>query len=332
MLPSSNRGSGMNMGFPDPCPTIAGPAVVVVPYPNQGLHAQAMNFSPNVKTSGMNSLHMGSMLPMTNLDEGGTASPQIKGPGKFTMGCPGVLINAQQAIHLTCPTTGNNMTNGLGAVLVPGDVTVLYCLREEEGDRAGERVLEVTPPRTELLAPDVGYLEVGAIHMHTASLVESAWTELVARGARALILDLRPSPGGDVVGGLRLAEAFLEAGAPMAIERSADGDERVHASRRPDPMKMSVVVLVGPRTASTAEVFASALQDRGRAVLVGGRTFGKGRAERLGGVDGAVGYRPVAEFVRSTGAPIEGVGVSPDMDVDDDTALEAAFVIASLET
>src|SRR5262245_907327 len=138
MLPASNRGAGMNMGFPDVCNTPVGPATAPLPYPNIAMNAQAVPFSPIVKVSMMPALNMGSQIPMTIGDEAGVAHPTIKGPGRYTVGNPIVSIDGMPAINLGCPTTGNNMNNGLGAVLVPSAVNVFYCLALDDLDGALE--------------------------------------------------------------------------------------------------------------------------------------------------------------------------------------------------
>ncbi|HVY44443.1 MAG TPA: PAAR-like domain-containing protein, partial [Minicystis sp.] len=61
MLPASNRGAGMNIGFPDVCLTPSGPAVVPVPYPNIAMNAMAASFSPNVLLTMMPALNVGSV-------------------------------------------------------------------------------------------------------------------------------------------------------------------------------------------------------------------------------------------------------------------------------
>ena len=88
MLPASNRGAGMSMGFPDVCNTPAGPVTVPVPYPNIAMNAMAAPFSPNVLLTMMPALNTGSIIPMTSGDEPGVAHPTIKGPCRYTMITP----------------------------------------------------------------------------------------------------------------------------------------------------------------------------------------------------------------------------------------------------
>ena len=97
--------------------------------------------------------------------------------------------------------------------------------------------------------------------------------------------------------------------------RDADGDEVIYRARGERPHRMPLVVLVSRRTASAAEIFAGALKHHRRALIAGEKTYGKGVGHALvrrGGLGDGVG-RAVASFVLPDGAPIEGVGVSPDV-------------------
>jgi carboxyl-terminal processing protease len=135
MLPASNSGVGTNMGFPDVCVTPVGPKPTPIPYPNTAMNVTAVPFAPNVLVSFMPALNMGAEMPMTLGDQPGVESPHM-GPGRYTMGNPTVLINAEPAVNLLCPTSGNNMVNSLGAVTVPSITNVFYS--RAGGPRPGE--------------------------------------------------------------------------------------------------------------------------------------------------------------------------------------------------
>jgi carboxyl-terminal processing protease len=77
MLPASNRGVGMSLGFPDVC--LTPPVPLPVPYPNMGFNAMSAVFSPVVKVSMLPALNMASFVPMTMGDELGIAHPTFKG-------------------------------------------------------------------------------------------------------------------------------------------------------------------------------------------------------------------------------------------------------------
>lgn len=297
MLPASNKGPGMNMGFPDVCLTPAAPSPVPIPYPNMGMHAMAAPFVPTILLSMMPALNMGSMIPMTMGDEPGVANPMFKQTGMFTMGSPKVLLQGMPAITLTSMTTGNNMNNPVGMVAVPGAVNVLYTLAS--GAAAGGDVeAAVGDDGVAVVAPAVIRGDLPA-RVHA----------LLAPGtATALVLDLRGCPGGELTAALELLRDLLPAGAPVATVVDGDGDAVVHRARG-DVFGGPVLVLVDEQTASAAEVVAGALQAHARALVVGRPTYGKGVARAA--VDGRM--VDVARVLLPDGRALDGAGVTPDM-------------------
>lgn len=323
MLPASNRGAGQNMGFPDVCLTPAPPAPPVpVPYPNIALNAQAVAFSQVVKISGVNALNLGSSIPMTSGDEGGASHPTIKGQGKYTMGNPIVNIDRLPAICLALPTTGNMMNNGLGVVAVPSAVNVMLCLAQGAGE-AEASVQEVTEIAEALRSPGVRAERLPAgVALVTVPIIAPGLATDVFRalqalgGAAALVLDLRGNPGGDLGAALALAEVFVPDGAPLARVRERDGDERVVHARGGPRHDQPLVVLVDRRTASAAEVLASALQANGRAIVVGERTHGKASVQQVMAAPGGDGGLrvDVARWTAPDPSATEG-GVTPDVEL-----------------
>jgi carboxyl-terminal processing protease len=345
MLPASNKGVGMNLGFPDVCNTPVGPATVPIPYPNLALNAQAAPFSPVVKVSMVPALNMGSKIPMTSGDEAGVAHPMIKQVGAYTMGNPIVYVDKLPAVNLTCPTTGNGMNNGLGAVLVPSITNVFYTLAPvHEGPQSdvaagGARWdADVTQGELEAMsAPLAEGLSAHAldeqglltfrIRAFTAHLPGQVHSHLAHSSVRAVLFDLRGCPGGDALAALALAEDFLPMGAPIAqrVERDAtvrgtgadheavaERDITVLRSRASRPHGQPVTILVDGNTASAAELFTASLASHGRALVVGTRTRGKGAAQVVArSLDGRQRLHTAAWFEGPRGEPIEGAGVEP---------------------
>jgi carboxyl-terminal processing protease len=351
MFPACARAAGMNLGFPDICNVPAVPAPIPTPFPNMAMHAQAAPFAQTVFVAMVNALNMLSMIPLTTGDEAGSASP-IKGPGRFTLGNPIVHIEMSPGINLLCPTTGNNMINALGSVLVASALTVFYTYRDDGaralpgGDaralsrddvlRLDEAVAVREPVSRTMLDGAVGCLAVTVFTPDLPTVVYNEITSLRAAGMRALALDLRGCPGGDLDACARLTGDFIEPGAALWTRTDADGDDTIVRARGGAPYPFPLVLLVDRRTASAAELFAGSLQAHGRAVVVGERTLGKGSAQQiLPGVAGEPGarYATVATFTLPDGELIEGRGIRPDIEVAPGDALDAARVeVASLSS
>jgi carboxyl-terminal processing protease len=169
--------------------------------------------------------------------------------------------------------------------------------------------------RTEMVGARVGRIVVPAFGHGTGSEVRRAAARLVAQKATGIVLDLRGNPGGLLSEAVETAGAFLDGGEVVTYTRRDEQPQRLHAAPGGDT-RTPLVVLVDGGTASAAEVVAGALQDRGRSVVVGGRTFGKGTVQephRL--ADGSSLALTVARYALPSGRSVEGVGIEPDIQV-----------------
>ncbi len=155
-----------------------------------------------------------------------------------------------------------------------------------------------------------------------------------ARGSDGLILDLRGNSGGLVVEAVEAASAFLDDGVVATYD--LDGRQQALYADPGGDTGTPLVVLVDGGTMSSAELLAGALQDRGRAVVVGTGTFGKGSVQLPKALpDGSVAELTVGEYRTPGGRSLEGVGVTPDLDLavtdaDRDAEEEARTVLSGL--
>jgi carboxyl-terminal processing protease len=319
MLPASVSGPGMNMGFPDVCLTPAFPSPIPIPYPNMGMHAMAAPFCPTILLGMMPALNLGSIIPMTMGDEPGVANPMFMQMGMFTMGNPTVLLGGLPAITLTSTTTGNNMNNPVGAVLVPGMPTVLFGYLDGGGPRpppnppghthpGGIPVFEGDAVVASFASPGVGRIAIRAFSRGVAAAVHSAIAALSRGGLSQLLFDLRDNPGGELGAAVEIVRDLLPEGSLVAVVEDSEGDELTYRARG-DAYPWPIVIQVNRRTASAAELFAGCLQAHGRAVVVGERTYGKGTAFAM--VAGA--FVEVGRFRLPNGAYVDGTGVAPDV-------------------
>lgn len=193
-------------------------------------------------------------------------------------------------------------------------------------ERPGEREpFEVTVTRARITIPvvearmlpqGVAYIQLFDFSAQATRQLQEQLKALLAQNPRGLILDLRDNPGGFLDQAIQVADLFLDEGV-VAYERTRDGEERVFRSKSGDPgEKIPVVVLVNAGSASASEIVAGALQDRGRARLVGERTFGKGSVQLSHTLsDGSELRVTIARWFTPKNRAIHGQGLNPDIEV-----------------
>ncbi|WP_369200505.1 S41 family peptidase [Streptomyces sp. PU-14G] len=220
----------------------------------------------------------------------------------------------------------------------PGTHVTLRLVRDgRELTRTLRRAqLKTEPVRVRRLGDGVTHIKVGAFTRGAGERVREAVRERVPADG-GIVLDLRGNSGGLVDEAVTAASAFLDGGLiatyddhgtqrALYAERDDDrGPGGVGVERRP------VVVLVDGGTMSAAELLTGALQDRGRAVVVGSRTFGKGSVQMPEHqADGSVAELTVGHYTTPSGRDVEGRGLAPDLAVHDtDAAVQRARTVLS---
>jgi carboxyl-terminal processing protease len=131
----------------------------------------------------------------------------------------------------------------------------------------------------------IAYIRLVAFNEHAVADMQKAILEIQRQGARGLILDLRDNPGGLLRQAVEIADLFLLDGTIVSIY-SRNGKEKEYRAQSAGTMLLPVanhpiVVLVNQYSASASEILAAALQDHGRAVVIGERTFGKGSVQNI---------------------------------------------------
>lgn len=203
--------------------------------------------------------------------------------------------------------------------LIRGDDGTRLRLTVEAGDARRVLVLErraVTVPsvRSTLLS-GTGYIRIAKFDRQTVPGLGDALREFRRqRTLRGIVIDLRDNPGGLVDSAIRAADAFLERGRIMSTRSRDGGDEQVEAQSGDDSGGLPLVLLVNSRTASAAEILAGALQDNGRARLVGGRTYGKGVIQTTRSISGGGALKlTTARYYTPLGHPVHEAGIAPDI-------------------
>ena len=153
-----------------------------------------------------------------------------------------------------------------------------------------------------------------------------------------LILDIRSNGGGLLRQSVDVSSYFLDGGEVLSVRGREKNDiDRYHAARGEKLAGVPVVVLINGASASASEIVAGALQDRGRAFIVGTQSFGKGSVQSVyplrGGRDGALRLTTDRYFTPS-GQSIQGLGIMPDVWVEayqDDGKKRLSFRESSLK-
>lgn len=153
------------------------------------------------------------------------------------------------------------------------------------------------------------------IKIDAFTLGVGAQVRQAVRGARhGVLLDLRGNSGGLVSEAVAVASAFLNGG--LVATYDVHGSQRALYATAGGDTGTPVVVLVDGGTMSAAELLAGALQDRGRAVVIGSRTFGKGSVQMPSTLpDGSVAELTVGHYSLPDGRGVDGVGITPDVEV-----------------
>ncbi|MFM7423686.1 MAG: carboxyl-terminal processing protease CtpA [Elainella sp.] len=161
----------------------------------------------------------------------------------------------------------------------------------------------------------VGYIRLSQFNANATAEVANAVKQMEAEQANAYILDLRSNPGGLLQAGIEVARLWLDEGTIVyTVNRNGIQDSFMATgqSLTQDPL----VVLVNQGTASASEILAGALQDNGRAQLVGERTFGKGLIQSLFNLSDGSGLAvTIAKYETPNHSDINKLGISPNLEV-----------------
>lgn len=212
----------------------------------------------------------------------------------------------------------------------PAGTTVRLGL--ERGTRAWSRTLRRARLSTDSvtvrrLPGDVLVIRIAAFTKGSGDVVRTAVRQ--APAGAGIVLDLRGNSGGLVTEAVTTASAFLDGG--LVATYDIDGEQRaLHADAGGDTTR-PLVALVDGGTMSAAEMLTGALQDRGRAVVVGSRTFGKGSVQmptRL--PDGSVAELTVGHYRTPSGHSVDGRGITPDLEAGRQPLQRAESILGGL--
>jgi len=206
----------------------------------------------------------------------------------------------------------------------PGEPITITVAREDEDP------LEITMTREVIKRPsvryevkeDMGYIRISQFNEKSDSGLEEAVKGLKKEfngKIPGIVLDLRGNPGGLLDQSIKVSSAFLDGGEVVSTRgRVASDTERYNGQKGELAKGVPLVILIDGASASASEIVAGAVQDRGRGLLVGMTSFGKGSVQSViplrGGRDGALRLT-TQRYYTPSGRSIQGTGIDPDIAV-----------------
>jgi len=202
------------------------------------------------------------------------------------------------------------------------NLTMFRPAEEEKLEFTIERAKIDIPNVTQELQGDVGYVRLMSFNNKSEGDLRTAIQELIDGGAKGLVLDLRDNSGGLLQSSVDVASMFIADGVIVSVEDRFGAAETYRASGR-GPIDLPLVVLMNENSASASEVLVGALQDHGRARIVGQKSFGKGSVQSVRELSfgGAIKFT-TAHYLTPKGREINGVGLEPDVLVEMDPKLQ----------
>ncbi len=215
-------------------------------------------------------------------------------------------LSLSGAVDLIAGPSGSPIKLDLRRDNMVGDVTLV---------RRPFEVHSVSEVRME--ASTVGYIKLDQFSQSSAKELDKALWSLHNQGMQSLILDLRGNPGGLLTTAIEISDRFLPGGTIVSTRGRTQNDNSRETAQKANTWRTPLVVLVDHNSASASEIFAAAIQENGRGLVVGETSYGKGTVQTLfplRSVPSALRLT-TAKFYSPDGREMAGAGVTPDIKV-----------------
>lgn len=227
-------------------------------------------------------------------------------------------IDGEPVMGLTLNEAVDKMRGEVGTSIT---LTILRGEQDAFDVTLKRAVIELKSVRWELEDGNIGYVRITSFSEKTDSGLRAAIDELkkAAKGELSgLVLDLRNNPGGLLDQAIAVSDDFLEKGEIVSTRgRNPDDAQRWNAEGGDIIDGAPIMVLVNAGSASASEIVAGALQDHGRGVILGTRSFGKGSVQSIMGIQGQGAIRlTTARYYTPSGRSIQAKGIEPDITVE----------------
>ena len=214
-------------------------------------------------------------------------------------------INLQEAVEKMRGPKGSKVSLTIGRENM-AEPLIFTMIRE---------TIKIQSVKSKMLEQGIGYIRLSQFQEQSSRDLEKVFRKLKEEKIQSLILDLRNNPGGLLTSAVEVSETFLEPGKLIVSIKGKDGKKEEYSSNGPPNQEnFPMIVLVNEGSASASEIVSGALQDWGRAVIVGVQTFGKGSVQTILPLSDGSGLRlTTAKYYTPKGRSIQNVGIEPDI-------------------
>ena len=182
-------------------------------------------------------------------------------------------------------------------------------------------IIKIQSVKADLLEKDIGYIRLTSFNENSSKQIEDKIEELEKNiNISAYILDLRNNPGGLLSQAIRISDFFLDNGEIVSTKSRQTSENRKWFAKKGDLTKgKTLLVLINYGSASASEIVAGALKDHKRAIILGENSFGKGSVQSIIPLKNKGAIRlTVAKYYLPSGKSISEVGVSPDIEINEE--------------
>ena len=182
-------------------------------------------------------------------------------------------------------------------------------------------IIQIKSVKAELLEKNIGYIRLTSFNENSSGQIKKEINKFEKnKNLKAYILDLRNNPGGLLSQAIKISDFFLDNGEIVSTKSRQQSENRKWFAKKGDLTKgKTLLVLINYGSASASEIVAGALKDHKRAVLIGENSYGKGSVQSIIPLKNKGAIRlTVAKYYLPSGMSISEVGVSPDIEIDEE--------------
>ena len=183
-------------------------------------------------------------------------------------------------------------------------------------------IIQIKSVKADLLEKNIGYIRLTSFNENSGSQIKKEIEKFEKNeNLNSYILDLRNNPGGLLSQAIRISDFFLENGEIVSTKSRKASENRKWFAKEGDLIKgKTLIVLINYGSASASEIVAGALKDHKRAILLGESSYGKGSVQSIIPLKNRGAIRlTVAKYYLPSGKSISEVGVSPDIEINEDS-------------